>query len=202
MKLYYMPGACPLASHIVLEWIGKPYELEIVARDALKQPTFLALNPLGAVPVLTDGDLTLTQSAAILEYLAELNPQLDLIGQTPRERAETRRWLGFCNADVHRTFALIFGVEYYSSDKAVQQQLVAKTVSRLVLLYGVANMQLAGKQWLTGKKSIADPYLYVMVRWAKAKKIDLANMADLQSFYARMEADPGVRAAVKAQGLT
>jgi glutathione S-transferase len=202
MKLYYMPGACPLASHIVLEWIGKPYELEIVARDALKQPAFLALNPLGAVPVLTDGDLTLTQSAAILEYLAELNPQLDLIGQTPRERAETRRWLGFCNADVHRTFALIFGVEYYSSDKAVQQQLVAKTVSRLVLLYGVANMQLAGKQWLTGKKSIADPYLYVMVRWAKAKKIDLANMADLQSFYARMEADPGVRAAVKAQGLT
>src|SRR5690606_28966645 len=75
VKLYYMPGACPLATHITLEWIGQPYEIQAVPREDLKKPEFLALNPVGSVPVLTDGDLVLTQSVAILEYLAEKHPE-------------------------------------------------------------------------------------------------------------------------------
>ena len=71
MKLYYLPGACPLASQIVLEWMNLPYELQAVSREELKQPAFLALNPIGSVPVFQDGDFTLTQSVAIVEYLAE-----------------------------------------------------------------------------------------------------------------------------------
>lgn len=61
MKLYYLPGACSLATHIVLEWIGAPYETVKLERAALKSPEFLALNPSVAVPVLVDGDLVLTQ---------------------------------------------------------------------------------------------------------------------------------------------
>lgn len=202
MKLYYMPGACPLASHIVLEWIGKPYETQAVSRDELKQPPFLALNPLGAVPVLIDGDMTLTQSAAILEYLADLNPQLELVGSTPKERAETRRWLGICNADLHRTFGMIFGVQYYSDDQAVQQQLIAKTAAKLVSIFEVVDQQLDGKQWVTGKRSVVDPYLYTVLRWAKAKNIAISNMENLQAFFKHMETDAGVQAAVKAQGLS
>src|SRR5690606_27211391 len=79
MKLYYLPGACSLATHIILEWMGKPYETQAVAREELKQPEFLALNPMGAVPVLADGDHILTQNASILEYLAEQAPQLNLL---------------------------------------------------------------------------------------------------------------------------
>jgi glutathione S-transferase len=202
MKLYYLPGACPLASHIVLEWIGKPYETQAVARDELKQPAYLALNPLGAVPTLVDGDFVLTQSAAILEYLAELNPQVNLMPDDLRERAEARRWLGFCNADVHRTFALIFGAQAYSDDAQVQQQLIEKTSAKLVQLFGVADKQLEGKEWLTGTRSVADPYLYTLLRWASAKKLPLDGMDNLKSFKARMEADPAVQAALKAQGLS
>ena len=80
MKLYYMPGACSLASHIVLEWLGKPYETHKLSRDELKGPEFLKINPLGAVPALADGDWTLTQNVAILEYLAEQAPQSKLMG--------------------------------------------------------------------------------------------------------------------------
>ena len=61
-------GACSLASHIVLEWLGKPYETHKLSRDELKGPEFLKINPLGAVPALADGDWTLTQNVAILEY--------------------------------------------------------------------------------------------------------------------------------------
>ncbi|MBP6017886.1 MAG: glutathione S-transferase N-terminal domain-containing protein [Burkholderiaceae bacterium] len=201
MKLYYLPGACPLATHIVLEWIGKPYELQRMARDELKKPEFLALNPVGSVPVLTDGDFVLTQSSAILEYLADLNPQADLLPQELQARAEVRRWLAFCNADLHRTFALIFGAQGYTSNPECQQELISATAARLVMLFGIADAQLEGKRWVAGTRSLADPYLYTLLRWARAKDIDLSTMQNLQAFYARIEADSGVQAALKAQGL-
>src|SRR3546814_11876522 len=65
MKLYYSPGTCSLADHIVLEWIGKPYEAIRVSRDDRKSPEFLRLNPAGAVQVLQDGDWVLTQNMAV-----------------------------------------------------------------------------------------------------------------------------------------
>ncbi|MGB6102223.1 MAG: glutathione S-transferase family protein [Pusillimonas sp.] len=202
MKLYYLPGACPLASHIALEWTGQPYELELVSREALKQPAYLALNPLGAVPTLVDGDFVLTQSAAILEYIAELNPQAGLLPDTPRERAEVRRWLGLCNADLHRTFGNIFGAQGLASTPEFQEELVAKSSAKVQQLFAVADKQLEGKEWIAGTRSVADPYLYTLMRWANAKGIDISGLKNLQAFYGRMEADAGVQAALKAQGLT
>lgn len=201
MKLYYLPGACPLVSQIVMEWMGLSYELEAVERDALKKPEFLKLNPVGSVPVLVDGDLVLTQSVAILEYLNELHPEAGLHGADVVERAEVRRWLSFANADLHRTFAMIFGVQAYSSDAEIQKLLIDKTSERLRFLFGVADKQLEGKDWLTGKRSIADPYLYVVSRWAHAKEVDLSGMDNLKRFFERVDADPAVQTALKKQGL-
>ena len=102
MKLYYMPGACSLASHIVLEWVGKPYETHKLSREALKEPDFLKVNPLGAVPALVDGDWAVTQNASILEYIAEQAPQSKLLGDgSARSRADVRRWLGFILSLIH-----------------------------------------------------------------------------------------------------
>lgn len=203
MKLYYMPGACSLAAHIVLEWIGQPYDTRKLARDELKQPEFLQINPLGAVPALVDGDLALTQNAAILEYLAEQAPQLKLLGDgSARSRAEARRWLGFINSDLHRTFSLVFGAQRFLSDEAAQDELRASAAAMLSKQFGLLDRQLAGKAYLTGAApSIADPYLYVVTRWARAKNIDLSGMDNLAAFFDRMERDPGVQAALKAEGL-
>ncbi|HEU0231010.1 MAG TPA: glutathione S-transferase N-terminal domain-containing protein [Burkholderiaceae bacterium] len=202
MKLYYLPGACPLAAHIVLEWTGAPYELQQVSRTEIKEPAYLKMNPLGAVPVLQNDGITLTQNAAILEYLSELHPGADLVGKTKEERAETRRWLGFCNSDLHRTFSLVFSAAAYVSDPKVQEELVRNVMNRLHTLFGILNDQLKGKTWLTGKRSIADPYLYTVMRWAKGKQVDLAGMADLEAFFQHMSADTGVQAALKAEGLS
>lgn len=201
MKLYYLPGACPLASHIALEWIGKPYETHAVSRDELKQPAFLAMNPLGAVPVLQDEGLTLTQSSAILEYLAEKNPEANLLGKTIQERAETRRWLAFVNADIHRNFGVMFGVQRYADQESTQAEVRGKTAEVLKKLFTVANQQLAGKQWLTGTRSVADAYLYVTLRWAHVMKIDLSGLDNLDAFYKRMEQDRAVQTALRAEGL-
>lgn len=202
MKLYYMPGACSLATHIVLEWIGKPYEAEAVAREALKQPEFLKINPMGAVPALTVDGLTLTQNAAILEYLAEKAPERHLLGDgSAASRAQVRRWLGFLNSDVHKTFSLIFGAPRYVPDEAAQQALRDSAAGMLRDQLGLVDKQLADKPYLAGDKpSIADPYLYVVLRWAKAKNIDLSGLDNLTAFFTRMEADTGVQAALKAEG--
>lgn len=201
MKLYYLPGACPLVTQITMEWMGLSYELQLVERDALKKPEFLKLNPVGSVPVLVDGDLVLTQGVAILEYLNELHPDAGLHGASVIERAEVRRWLSFVNADLHRTFALVFGAQGYSDDTAIQKLIIDKTAERLRFLFGIADKQLEGKGWLTGKRSIADPYLYVVGRWARAKEIDLSGMDNLQRFLTRMDADESVVTALKKQGL-
>lgn len=201
MKLYYMPGACPLASHIVLEWIGQPYETQVVSRKELKEPAFLALNPVGSVPVLTDGDLVLTQSMAILEYLAEKHPQAGLMPSTLAERADTRRWLGFVNADLHKAFSLVFGKGTFSSDAACQEQLAAGGIAKATQLFAIIDKQLEGRQWVTGSRSIVDPYLYTVTRWAHMLKMDLAGLRNLSAFFERMNADAGVKAALAAQGL-
>src|SRR5690606_31312502 len=203
MKLYYFPGACPLVTHIVLEWIGKPYEAVRITREQTKQAEYLALNPAGAVPTLVDGDLVLTQSSAILEYLAELNPEAGLLGDSPRERAETRRWLALCNSDLHRTFALVFNASYYSGgDDKAADTLKEQAASKLLDLFALAGHQLEGRDWLTGRRSLADPYLYTVLRWADVLGIELRGMDALRRFQARMQADSGVRAALAAQGLS
>lgn len=202
MKLYYFPGACPLVTHIVLEWIGKPYETERLTREQTKEPAYLKLNPAGAVPTLVDGDFILTQSAAILDYLADINPDAKLIGDTPKARAETRRWLSLCNSDLHRTFNLVFNAPFYSGGNEEAGKVLANKASeKIKALFAIANERLKGREWLTGQRSVADPYLFVLLMWADAKQITLPGLDELRKFQQRMQADAGVQAALKAQSL-
>ena len=201
MKLYYTPGTCALADHIALEWIGQPFEAQLVSREERKQPAYLAINPAGAVPALIVGEWILTQNVAILNYLADKHPEAKLGGDgTPESRAVVNQWLSLVNSDVHPLFKVWFGsVAYLDQDDidTVQQN----TRAQLRTLFERIDRQLAGKQWVTGARSIVDPYLFVVLRWARALKVDLAGLDHLHAFFDRMEADAGVRKALEAQGL-
>jgi glutathione S-transferase len=74
MKLYSFPGSCALGANIALEWIGQPYELQLVQKDDLASPAIRALNPNGQVPILVDDGWALNENAAILNYLADKFP--------------------------------------------------------------------------------------------------------------------------------
>ena len=202
MKLYYTPGTCSLADHIVLEWIGKPYEAVAVGREERKSPAYLAINPAGAVPALDDDGWILTQNAAILHYLAALNPEAGLLGDgSARGAAEVDRWLAFANADVHPSFWPFFGGLGWTTDKAVAEQGKAAAATKLRGLFERADAQLVGRDWIAGSRSIADPYLYVVTRWAKAVGVDLAGLDALERHFQRMRADAGVQRALAAEGL-
>jgi len=202
MKLYYSPGACSLADHIVLEWIGKPYEAVRVSREERKSPEFLKLNPAGAVPVLQDGDWALTQNAAILNFLADSFPEAGLGGDgTPKGRAEVNRWLAFVNSDVHPAFKPLFGATSYLGDEATIEKTKEAARKSLRGLFERADAQLANGEWIAGERSIADPYLYVVTRWAKAQGVDLSDLDNLARFSAAMEADAAVQKVLAEEGL-
>ncbi|MCC7254830.1 MAG: glutathione S-transferase N-terminal domain-containing protein [Dokdonella sp.] len=203
MKLYTSPGACSTADHIVLEWIGKPFEFETVSREQRAAPEFRKLNPAGAVPVLEDQGYVLTQNMAILHYLVDKHPEAKLDGDgTPKGRAEVNRWLAFVNADVHPSFKPLFGATAYLEDPAMIEKSKAQARSTLRGYYERANNQLKGRDWIAGSRSIADPYLFITTRWAKATGVDLGGFDHLEAHYARMQADPGVQKAFKAEGLS
>lgn len=199
MKLYSSPGACSVADHIVLEWIGKPYTVEIVSREGRATPEFRALNPAGAVPVLEDGDWVLTQNSAILHYLTDLNPEAKLDGDgTPKGRAEVNRWLAFVNADVHPAFKPLFGSTAYLEDADTIEKTKAHARATLRTLLERANAQLDGRDGIAGARSIADPYLYVVLRWARGTGVDLDGLDHLKAFFSRMDADAGVQKVLAA----
>lgn len=202
MKLHTKPGACSTADHIALQWTGQPFEIEIMTRETLKSPAYLAINPAGSVPAIVDGDFKLSQNAAILGYIADRYPEAHLAGDgSPRQRAEATRWLAFANSDLHPAFVPLFNPAAFHPDESQHDAIKAAARKRLRGVFERADTQLEGKQWLAGFRSFADPYLYITLRWAQALDVDLAGLDHLAAFKQRMEADTGVRAALKAEGL-
>ncbi|HEV7489581.1 MAG TPA: glutathione S-transferase N-terminal domain-containing protein [Rhodanobacteraceae bacterium] len=200
MKLYFSPGTCALADHIVLAWIGKPYEIKKVSREERAQPAFLKLNPAGAVPVIEENGWVLTQNAAILNYLADTFPEARLGGDgTPKGRAEVNRWLAFINSDVHPAFKPLFGSAAFLEDPALIEKAKSNARSNLRTMFERLDAQLAGREWLVGSRSIADPYLFVTLRWAKGQGIDLEGLDNLERFMKRMNADAGAQKALAEQ---
>ncbi len=203
MKLYYLPGACSLADHIVLEWIGKPYDAVSVSADDRKTPEYLAMNPAGTVPVLEQDGWVLTQNSAILNYLADLHPESSLGGDgSAKSRAEVNKWVAFSNSDVHPAFHPLFGTTAYLEDAALIDKTKDAARAKVRTLFERADAHLAGKDWLAGSRSVADPYLYVTYRWALATGVDIAGLDNLAAFASRIEADPAVQKVLKDEGLS
>jgi glutathione S-transferase len=197
MKLYFMPGACPLASHIVLEWIGAPYEARGVAHEELSTPAYRAMNPGGTVPMLEHGDFRLTENVAILGYLADMHPEAKLLGDgSPRDRAEVMRWVGFLNSDVHKAFMPIFNASNFLVEEALAGELADNARRHIRSYLERLDAQLEGRDWLTGTRSVADPYLFVILRWAAGKDVGLQGLDNLMRFARRMESDDAVRTAI------
>jgi len=197
LKLYYFPGACSLADHIVLKWTGVDHTTVRLDRGTIKSPEYLALNPNGTVPFLVDGDFTLTENAAILRYVAEARPEAALLGEHCRRgRAEVVRWTAFLNSDVHGAFKPIFGPTLYYPDATMADVVVEQARERVGAYLQRIDEQMEGKSWLTGTRSIADPYLFVMLRWANGTGIPVGQFRNLSGFFTHMHADAGVQAAI------
>ena len=193
MKLYLTPGACSLADHIALHEAGLEFDrvrVDLRTKRTEDGRDFNEINPKGYVPalVLDDGQL-LTENVAILSWVAERAPRLAPGGDLGRTRLI--EMLSFIGSELHKPFVRSF-FPTSDDDKRVAEEMIGRRL-------GFLAKQLAG-DYLFGKEvSAADPYLYVMLRWAGMQK--LAIPEPLSAFVGRMEERPAVRLALQHEGL-
>jgi glutathione S-transferase len=200
MKLYYSPGACSLASHIALQESGLPYETEKVDLRDKKTAAgaeFNAINPKGYVPALRlDSGEVLTEGAVLLAYIGELAPSARLIMPAgTMGNIRVREWLTFISTELHKNFGPLFRSTTPEATRDAQLEVLKRR-------FGYVSDALAGHSYLTGEQfTVADAYLFTVLRWTVPVKIDLAPWPLLQAYMARVAARPAVKAALAAEGL-
>ena len=164
-KLYYSPGACSMAIHVVLNECNQPVTLEKVDLRGARSPEFLKLNPRGQVPVLADGDLIIREGAAILIYLLEKH-QSPLLPKSGKERAAALEWLMFCNATLHPAYARCFFLMRNAQDPA-KEQLMGVAIAMINKLWAEVEDRLGKTAYLAGDNiTAADILMTVIANWA------------------------------------
>ena len=200
MKLYYSPGACSLAPHIVLCELGLTHALEIVN---LKTSTysggeFKKVNPKGHVPTLelATGEI-LTEAATILQYLGEQKPEGGLLPRAgSMERWRCLEWTTFISTELHKGG---FGPLW---NDATPEEYKNMTTETLFQRFDFVDRGLRDRDYLLGKQfTIADAYLFTVMGWARFLKIDISRFKALVGYVGRVAARPGVQAALRAEGL-
>ncbi|MBL8297994.1 MAG: glutathione transferase GstA [Rhodanobacteraceae bacterium] len=200
VTLYYAPGACSLAAHILLRETGTPFVLEKV--DTTRHLTargadFYAINPKGQVPVVEfDGNARLTEGPVIAQFIADRAGATSLMPAAGSlARYEVMEWQNYVTSELHKSFTPLFHSELDSGAKRTLAGLLRK---KLVWL----DSHLAGRSYLTGASfTAADAYLFVVLGWAKYVQLDLSDLPHLTAFIARVAARPAVRDALQAEGL-
>lgn len=200
MKLYFTPGTCSLAPHITLREAGLRFELEqvdLAAKTTGRGEDFTEVNPKGYVPALAlDDGRILTEVAAIVQYVADLRPEVNLLPRPGAfDRYRVQEWLTFIATELHKNFAPLFSP---STPEAYQTILL----ERIALRLGFVDRQLAGRDHLVSSGfTVADAYGFTSVSWTRLFGIGLGDWPNLAGYMERVGARPGVRAALEAEGL-
>ncbi|WP_426136026.1 glutathione transferase GstA [Pseudomonas sp. PWP3-1b2] len=198
MKLYFSPHACSLAPHIVLRELGVPFELVQVdnqAKTTADGQDFLQINPKGYVAALQlDNGQVLTEASAILQYLADLKPQAGLAPVNGSwERVRLQEWLNFIASEIHGGLAVFF-------NDAIQGDVRAMFLATLFKRFAILVRTLEKQDYLLGEQySVADAYLFVVLRWAAFHAIDLGEWPALAAFQQRVGERSAVAAALAAE---
>ena len=200
MKLYYSPGACSLSPHIAFREAGLPVTLVQASTKShqLDDGTdYYTINAKGYVPLLElDNGERLSEGPAIVQYLADLNPASGLAPAAgTMERYRLQEWLNFITSELHKQFSPLFATTTPDEYKAILKEKIAKR-------FDWVSEQLQGKDYLMGNRfTVADGYLYTILRWTKFVGIDLAKWPVLAAYEARVAARPKVQQALIAEGL-
>ena len=198
MKLYYSPGACSQAAHILLHETGLPHDSEVVdirSKRPASGADYLTINPKGAGPALMIGDEVLTENGAVLQYIGDKGGNDTLLPGSGMERYRVIEMLAYLGSDVHKSFGPLFNPASSDDAKQAARDMVGKKFDFL-------ENALDGRDYLTGPSmTVADPYLFAMLGWTGMHGLDLARWPRLTAFRKRMEERPTVQTVLRAEGL-
>lgn len=200
LKLFYSPGVCSMAPHILLKDTGLPHELvrvDLATKRTQHGDDFNAIAAKGSVPLLMlDDGSVLSEGPVIAQYICDQAGRTDLMpaaGTLARHRV--MEWQNYITSELHKAFAPLFKATASSDTKAMfRQQLNDK--------FAWVSSQLEGRDWLTGESfTAADAYLFTVASWTGNADVDVRGREALQRFMGRVRNRPAVQAALKAEGL-
>ncbi|MCJ8147016.1 glutathione binding-like protein [Acinetobacter sp. A3.8] len=201
MKLYYTPGACSLAAHIILNEINVDFDLErvdIKTHTTEKGQDYYAINPKGYVPALEiNPGLVLTETVAVLPFLAQHDPRQDLIPPSGLGRAKVLEWLGFLNSEVHDAYAVFFGRELNDEEKARGYA----EIDRLLQFVEDYLAEVDTDYLVDDNFGPADAYLFVLTNWSKSIGHDLSKFKEINDLRSVVFQRQSVQIAMRDEGL-
>lgn len=192
MKLYYSPGACSMSPHIALLEAGLPYDLvkvDLKAKKLENGDDYLAINPKGQVPALgLDSGELLTEGPVIVQYIADQAAGKKLAPASGSDaRRKLQEWLTFINGELHKNFSPLFQPAFDDEVKGFFR-------TRLTGKFKYIDSALSGSDYLTGSDfTVADGYLFVMLKWADRMSLDLSGFKNLMAYKERIAARPKVQ---------
>ncbi|MCS2171312.1 glutathione transferase GstA [Scandinavium sp. TWS1a] len=201
MKLFYKPGACSLASHIALQESGMDFSLvgvDLAQKQLENGEDYWQVNPKGQVPaLLLDDNTLLTEGVAIMQYIADTKADRQLLAPAGSiARYRTLEWLNYIATELHKGFTPLFRPDTPEDYKPTVRALLEKKLHYV-------NDALRDNEWICGSRfTIADGYLFTVLRWARAVKLDMSGLKNIEAYMARVAARPGVTAAMEAEGLS
>lgn len=200
MQLYYAPGACSLAPHILANEAGLDLDLakvDLAAKRTEAGDDYRSINPKGAVPaLLTDDGELLTEAAVVLQYLADQAPSAGLLPAAGSfERYRALEWLNFVATELHKGFGPLWKDTTPAEYREIAKEVLAQRFSYLDPI-------LADRTYLLGDRfSAPDAYAFAVLSWARLFGIDLARWPNVAAYVARIAERPRVRQALVEEGL-
>ncbi len=206
--LYYSPGACSLAVHILLEEIGQPFALTLVSSSdgSTRSPQHLCLNPKGRVPVLVQNDVVYTEVPAIMLHLALSNPQAGMHPSTHEGLIRALEWFNWLSGTVHAgAIRQMWRTEWFTTDTTQLEGIKAKGKEHLLAAFDLIEARLTRAPWpVEDHYSVIDAFLLVFFRWG-GHRIGL----DMRSHYPAWTAlttgvmsRPAVQRAIATEGIS
>jgi glutathione S-transferase len=201
-KLYYLKGSCAIAPHIVLEWIGEPYQAILLEEGSTWRAEYLAINPRGLVPALVENDRVLTENVAILMHLADQTPTANFTPPIGMQRSQMLSWLVFLSSTVHPAYATLWHTERFTTQVEQYDAVEEAAETRISIAYSDIDQHLADNEFVLGSsKTVADAYLYVFGRWGRTLQKPTQLYSNFNRFTEVMEEDEAVQRVLAQQGL-
>lgn len=195
MKLFYAPGSCSLASHIALEEAGADYEAVKVDMRQSEQrtPEYLAINPKGRVPALVTGQGVLTETPAILGYVAQAHPQAGLLPTDPWDLAQAQAFNSYLASTVHVAHAHRMRGSRWADEESSFEDMRRKVPQTMAECFGLIETELLTGPWVLGERfSVCDGYLFTLAGWLEGDGVDPARFPRVHAHRERVRARPAV----------
>ena len=206
MKLFYSPGSCALASHIVLAELNMVYELEAVNLNdkTCVSGDYRQINMKGSVPALKmDNGEVLTEGAVICQYLVDQKNDGTLLGKFgSTDRVRTLEWMNFVSTEIHKNYSPLFFADRVYKSTETQKDVKDYYKTLLTDKFNFIAEKLGQNNFLTGANfTIADAYLFTCLKWSKYVGLDYSSWSNINAYMNRISERPAVMRAMKEQGL-